>query len=84
MLSVSPAPSSLLTAPASAAALLSQLSSEAIRLREMLAQLKRHDDELYAAQNGTAAELRQLRTSLAAAFNLSQFSRDVPCRSSSR
>ena len=44
-----------------------QLSVEAARLREMVGQLKRHDDEMYASQSGSAAEITQLRASLAAA-----------------
>ena len=44
-----------------------QLAAEANRLREMVNQLKKHDDELYASQTGSTAELRQLRASLASA-----------------
>jgi chromosome segregation ATPase len=44
-----------------------QLHTEAARLREMVGTLKRHDDELYAAQSGATVELNQLRASLAAA-----------------
>ena len=43
-----------------------QLSAETTRLREMLAQLKRQDDELYQSQSTTSNELRQLRAALAA------------------
>ena len=43
------------------------LSNEAARLREMVGELKKHDDELYAAQSGSAAEINQLRASLASA-----------------
>jgi CCR4-NOT transcriptional regulation complex NOT5 subunit len=44
-----------------------QMTEEATRLREMVGQLKRHDDELYASQSGAAAELRQMHSSLASA-----------------
>ncbi|KOO32389.1 hypothetical protein Ctob_002313 [Chrysochromulina tobinii] len=41
--------------------------TEATQLREKLAQLKRQDDALYAAQRSSSTELTQLRTVLAAA-----------------
>ena len=44
-----------------------QLASENARLVQMVATLKKHDDELYAGQQGSNAELRQLRASLASA-----------------
>ena len=47
-----------------------QLETEAGRLREMVASLKRHDDELFASQSSSAAELRQVHAALAAAGSL--------------
>ena len=44
-----------------------QLAAENARLVQMVSALKRHDDELYAGQQGSVAELRQLRASLASA-----------------
>jgi chromosome segregation protein len=44
-----------------------QSEAEAVQLREMLGQLKRQDDALYAAQSSSATELKQLRAALAAA-----------------